>query len=172
MPELDPALAARLRAEADARVAEQVQAARVRAADKRTVRQAFARNRDAGVQHRNAARAARVRLAEHHNTKETTVTTTDVDRDRIAQEAAEYIANVLIPESDKTQALPGVSVYYTDDKRPPRTVADIKATLLEGRFWISWIGDERVAAAMRAIHGQPVGDAEWLAGDHGLDTAS
>jgi hypothetical protein len=107
-----------------------------------------------------------------HNSKETTVTTTDTDRDRIAQETAEYIANVLIPEADRIHALPDVSVFYADDKRPPRTVPDIKAALLEGVFWISWIGNERVTAAMRALHGQPVGDAEWLVGDHGLDTAS
>jgi len=163
---LDPDLAAQIRAASDARIAAQVQAARARAADKRAVRDSFARSRNAGVQHRNAARAARVRLTQLHDSKET------ADTDRIAEETAQYIATVLIPEADRLQALPGVSVYYADEKRPPRTVADIKAALLDGVFWISWIGNERVTAAMRAIHGQPVGDAEWLVGDRGLDTAS
>jgi len=170
--ELDPDLAARIRAASDARIAAQVQAARARIGDKRAVRDAFGERRKVGVQHRNTARAARLALIAHHDSKETNVTTTDTDRDRIAEETAQYIANVLIPESDRLQALPGVSVYYADDKRPPRTVADIKAALLDGVFWISWIGNERVAAAMRAIHGQPVGHAEWLVGDRGLDTAS
>ena len=169
---LDPDLAAQIRAASDARIAAQVQAARARAADKREVRDAFGERRKTGVQHRNAAREARLRLTQLHDSKETTVSTTDADRNRIAEETAQYIATVLIPEHDRLQALPGVSVYYADEKRPPRTVADIKAALLDGVFWISWIGNERVTAAMRAIHGQPVGDAEWLVGDRGLDTAS
>jgi len=169
---LDPDLAAQIRAASDARIAAQVQAARARAADKRAVRDSFARSRNAGVQHRNAARAARVRLTQLHDSKETAVTTTDTDTDRIAEETAQYIATVLIPEADRLQALPGVSVYYADEKRPPRTVADIKAALLDGVFWISWIGNERVTAAMRAIHGQPVGHSEWLVGDRGLNTAN
>lgn len=78
-----------------------------------------------------------------------------VDRDQLAQKTAEYIAGVLIPESDRIHALPGVTVFYTDDKRPPREVADIKAALLGGAFWTSWIGEKRVTAAFLALHGEP-----------------
>jgi hypothetical protein len=77
-----------------------------------------------------------------------------VDRDQVAQKAAEYIANVLTPQNEKTISLPGVSVHYLDGKRPPTDVADIKAALLDGRLWISWTCD-RVTAAMRALHGEP-----------------
>ena len=71
---LDPDLAARIRASVDARLAAQVQAARARIGDKRAVRDSFARSRNAGVQHRNATRAARLGLIAHHDSKETTVT--------------------------------------------------------------------------------------------------
>lgn len=70
----DPDLAARIRASVDRRIAAQVQAARARIGDKRAVRDSFARSREAGVQHRNAARAARLGLIAHHDSKETTVT--------------------------------------------------------------------------------------------------
>jgi hypothetical protein len=65
--DLDPALSARLRAASDARIAAQVQAARTRIGDKRAVRDAFGERRKTGVQHRNAARAARLRLIDNHN---------------------------------------------------------------------------------------------------------
>lgn len=69
----DPALAARIRASVDRRISEQVQAARARAGQKAATRAAFQHNRQHGLQHRNAARGARVRLTQHHNSKETTV---------------------------------------------------------------------------------------------------
>lgn len=75
----------------------------------------------------------------------------DTDRDQLAQETAEYIANVLIPQSDAVHALPGVTVNYPGGERPPRDVPSIKALLLEGTYWISWM-DDRVLIALRTIH--------------------
>ena len=72
-PNLDPDLAARIRASVDRRIAEQVQAARARAGQKAATRAAFQHNRQHGLQHRNAARAARLGLITHHNSKETTM---------------------------------------------------------------------------------------------------
>ncbi|MEY9965330.1 head-tail adaptor [Streptacidiphilus sp. MAP12-16] len=79
--------------------------------------------------------------------------TTEATRDRIAQETAEYIAGVLTPKSATVHAEPNVNVFYVSSERPPTAVADFKATLLDGRFWISWT--DEVTAAMRAIHSQP-----------------
>jgi hypothetical protein len=93
------------------------------------------------------------------------------DREQLAQETAEYIANVLTPKAEAAHALPGMEVFYTDGRRPPTCVAEIKATLLAGRFWISWT-DDRVTAAMRALHGEPFGHSEWIVGDRGPRTAS
>lgn len=67
MTDLDPDLAARIRASVDRRIAAQVQAARNRIRDKQAVRAEFDRNRRVGVQHRNAAREARLRLIDNHN---------------------------------------------------------------------------------------------------------
>lgn len=80
------------------------------------------------------------------------VTETDTGRDQLAQETAEYIANVLIPQSDAVHALPGVTVNYPGGNRPPRDVPSIKAALLAGECWISWMND-RVLTAMRELHG-------------------
>jgi hypothetical protein len=52
-------------------------------------------------------------------------------------------------------------VSSADDKRPPTAVEDIKDALLAGRPWISWL-DDRVTAAMRAMYGDPTGDARFL----------
>lgn len=68
--DLDPELAEKIRASVDKRITADVQAARARIGDKRAVRDAFGERRNAGVQHRNAAREARVRLADHHDSKE------------------------------------------------------------------------------------------------------
>lgn len=61
MSDLDPELAAVLRRSADARIAEQIQAARERAEQQRAARAAFAARRTAGL---------RSRLAERHNRKD------------------------------------------------------------------------------------------------------
>lgn len=75
-----------------------------------------------------------------------------IDRDRLAQETAEYIATKLIPKAEQLHTMPGVTIHYPDDQRPPTTIDEIKATLLDGRYWISWL-DDRVTTAMAAIHG-------------------
>lgn len=67
--DLDPELAETIRASLDKRLTAQIQAARDRIAQKAATREAFGRNRAAGLHHRNAARAARLRLAANH-TKE------------------------------------------------------------------------------------------------------
>jgi hypothetical protein len=68
--DLDPELAEKIRASVDERITAQIQAARKRIVAQRDTRAAFAENRRAGVQHRNAAREARIRLAENHDRKE------------------------------------------------------------------------------------------------------
>jgi len=75
----------------------------------------------------------------------------DTDRDQLAQETAEYIAGTLIPESDRVHAFDNVTVSYPGGHTPPRDVPSIKAELLAGRFWISWMND-RVLSALRTIH--------------------
>lgn len=92
------------------------------------------------------------------------------DRDQLAQHTAEYIATVLMPKADAFHSGPGVTVHYADGQRPPTGVDEIKATLLDGRVWISWL-DSRVTAAMRALHGEPTGDTEWLAAAESSATA-
>lgn len=77
---------------------------------------------------------------------------TAIDRDQLAQETAEHIAEVLMPRSAQIHAQPGVEVRYVNDKRPPTDVDDIRAALLDGRIWLSWM-DDKVNAAMRALHG-------------------
>lgn len=59
----------RLAASAEARIAEQVQAARERADRQAATRNLFAERRRAGVNRRNAARAARLRLTAQHQQK-------------------------------------------------------------------------------------------------------
>lgn len=85
--------------------------------------------------------------------------TTTKDREVLAQETAEYIANVLMPAH--AEATSGLEVVYINGNRPPTAVEDIKQTLLDGRVFISWI-DDRVNAAMRALHGEPTGDVTDL----------
>ncbi|MFJ1667318.1 hypothetical protein ACIOK4_13210 [Streptomyces bottropensis] len=87
---------------------------------------------------------------------------TTIDRDQLAQDTAEYIANTLMPKTAEFHDNPGVTIQYVDDKRPPATVEDIKAELLGGQFWISWL-DNRVVTAMRTLHGEPTGGAEVMA---------
>jgi hypothetical protein len=89
---------------------------------------------------------------------------TTIDRDQLAQDTAEYIATVLMPKTAETHASPYVTVHYPDGKRPQTEVADIKAHLLSGRCWISWM-DDRVVVAMRALHGEPTGDAAMFTAD-------
>ncbi len=82
---------------------------------------------------------------------------TIIERDRLAQETAEYIAATRTPPVPETPTV-GNSVIVGRhgstvalDRRPPTAVAEIKATLLGGHVWISWM-DDRVVAAMRALH--------------------
>lgn len=84
--------------------------------------------------------------------------------DQLATNTARYIASDLKTAQTKTLTLPGVSVFYANDRRPPATVEGIKLALLDGRIWISWM-DDRVTAAMRELHGEPTGDAADLAQD-------
>lgn len=72
-------------------------------------------------------------------------------RDQLAQETAQYIADALIPESDRVHAFDNVTVSYPGGRRPPCDVPSIKAALLNGECWISWMND-RVLSAMRLIH--------------------
>ena len=90
---------------------------------------------------------------------------TEIDRDQLAQDTAEYIASVLAPQAAEIHAYPGVTVHYANDQRPPTEVEDIKAALLDGRVWISWVCD-RVTQAMRQLHGEPTGDAATFTGHH------
>jgi hypothetical protein len=85
------------------------------------------------------------------DTKETTTVTTTIDRNQLAQETAEYIAAELNPLAERVAQAPGCSIVYPNGQKPPTAVEQIKATLLDGRLWISWM-DDRVFAAMRAIH--------------------
>lgn len=87
-----------------------------------------------------------------------------MNREELAQETAEYIANVLTPEQARVAELPGVAVHHLDDRRPPTDVLDIKYALLGGSIWISWM-DDRVIDAMHALHGKPTGDVTHLIGD-------
>ena len=73
-------------------------------------------------------------------------------KDELAQQTAEYIADVLIPAHADRAAI--IDVRYVDGNRPPHDVDEIKAALLAGRIWISWI-DDRVSAAMRELHATP-----------------
>lgn len=84
-----------------------------------------------------------------------TITMTEAERDQLAQETAEYIANVLIPATRKLNKLPGAFIHFLSDTRPPTDVAEIKAALLDGRIWISWLDGDRVEAAMHRLHGEP-----------------
>ena len=83
-------------------------------------------------------------------------TLTAVERDLLAQVTAEYIATNLTAPSGHVQ------VFYVGDRRPPRTIPEIKEQLLGGHVWISWMCDQ-VTEAMRALHGEPTGDAELFA---------
>lgn len=67
-----------------------------------------------------------------------------MDRDRIAQETAEYIAAHTQPADD------GIVIRYVGEERPPTEVADIKAALLQGKVWISWM-DDVVFKSMRQM---------------------
>lgn len=71
-------------------------------------------------------------------------------RDQIAQEAAEHIVNDLNPEHERFHAHPDVTIHYLDDTRPPTDVAGVKAALLDGRYWISWM-DDHLTAALKAL---------------------
>lgn len=84
-----------------------------------------------------------------------------INRNQVAQEAAEYIASKLNPAREKFEEMPGATIHYADDKRPPTSVEEIKQSLLDGNIWISWM-DDRVTAAMREIHGDPTGMAQFF----------
>jgi len=81
-----------------------------------------------------------------------TATLTADQRDQLAQETAEYIAAMPNPQEGE-----GFIVVGQDDR--PRTISDIKAVLLAGHVWISWM-DDKVIATMRALHGEPTGYTE------------
>lgn len=81
---LDPDLAERLRRAADARIAEQIEASRRLAAAQQTTRATFAERRAAGVERRNTARAARIRLTAAHDRKEPTVPEPTIRPDVVA----------------------------------------------------------------------------------------
>lgn len=66
------------------------------------------------------------------------------DADRLAQETAEYIVSAGLGSSPGAIGGPA-----------PTGIPEIKATLLSGRCWFSWM-DDRVVAAMRALHGAEV----------------
>jgi hypothetical protein len=71
---------------------------------------------------------------------------TDDERDQLAQETAEHIAEHLSHRAG------GVTYHYDAAGPPPRDLAAIKAALLDGRVWLSWL-DDRVFATMRELHG-------------------
>ena len=81
--------------------------------------------------------------------------TDEQTRDQIAQTTAEHIAA-------NPGIEPGVIVHYPSPERPPTDIPAIKAALLDGRIWMSWL-DDHVTAAMRRLHGDPTGDATHLA---------
>ena len=72
-----------------------------------------------------------------------------MSRDELAQETAEYIATSVLPQHSVNTT--DYLVKYVGDGRPPREVSEIKATLLSGHAWLSWM-DERVRNAMRRLH--------------------
>lgn len=74
-------------------------------------------------------------------------------RDRLAQETAEYIAAVLTTRQTPEKHPEG----YEEPEEPhaPTSVEEIKATLLNGRLWVSWL-DDRVIEAMRELHGEAI----------------
>jgi hypothetical protein len=69
------------------------------------------------------------------------------ERDQLAQETAEYIANTLIPSLGLDDA-GGVTLV---GPTAPRDVEEIKATLLRGHYWLSWL-DDRVAGALAQLN--------------------
>ncbi|WP_042427405.1 hypothetical protein [Streptacidiphilus anmyonensis] len=71
MSGLDPELAAQLRELSEARVRAQVASAKQRADQRRQTRAEFSERRQVGVEHRNGLRAARLRIADHHQQKGT-----------------------------------------------------------------------------------------------------
>lgn len=74
---------------------------------------------------------------------------TEQRRDALAQATAEHIATHLIDH-----VIGGmVDRIQVDGKPMPTTVPEIKATLLAGEMWLSWMSDSTVAA-MRALHGE------------------
>ena len=78
--------------------------------------------------------------------------------DQLAQAAAEHITRDLIPEQDRLSDSPGVTIHYVNGRRPPRDVDAIKAALLAGEIWTSWM-DEHVLMAVRAIRQIETGGA-------------
>lgn len=68
------------------------------------------------------------------------------ERDQLAQDTAEYIANTLNPRARELHVRPAYG------KPAPTDIPTIKAALLEGTYWLSW-ADDRVLTAMRALHG-------------------
>lgn len=72
MSDLDPDLAEQLRAAADSRIRQRIADAARRREQQATIRNAFAERRQAGVERRNTARAARLRLIQHHDNPDIT----------------------------------------------------------------------------------------------------
>lgn len=69
-----------------------------------------------------------------------------MDREQIAQETAEYIA----AHAPAGQPTDGIVIRYIGEQRPPTAVADIKAALLQGKVWTSWM-DDIVFKSMREM---------------------
>lgn len=96
-------------------------------------------------------------LAERRTQRETATIQhrPDIDiRFELAHQAAVHIAN-LAPKRAAFEALDGITIVHPGDHRPPTTDAEIRAELLDGNVWISWM-DEYVMAIMRALHTGPV----------------
>ncbi len=78
-------------------------------------------------------------------------------REQLAEATAKHILEHLLPAQDRLTDSPWVTVEYPDDRRPPRDAEGIKASLLAGECWISWM-DDPVMTAMRRLHPQPTAD--------------
>ena len=76
--------------------------------------------------------------------------TADQARDRIAQQAAEYIVGILLPRWQRLADQCGATVIYPGREQAPTDVAAIKASLLFGEVWGPWL-DERVSLWTRQL---------------------
>jgi hypothetical protein len=126
----------------DARLRAAVEATITARDRRRNERAAMNTARTYGLAQRHATKLARnrgpARTALERNT--------EMDREQIAQETAEHIA-----AKGEQQSTDTVQIHYIGGDKPPTDVQGIKAALLDGRIWISWM-DDTVTAAMRQIH--------------------